>query len=356
MRKLPLPFFAAAALVLAACAPAEAPEELAEGVEEISHCESVRADREADSIAISALPLEQNALEAAVRSAVERHATGQGRVLQYERACSAFVSDEDQALRELVGRYLDVNQNGLGGIMVRTLDFEDAVVPLREGSAHIFRRQLRGGVIYRLLGACDNECGDVDLIVMNAAGQVIGQDVLIDNFPVVELTPEADGEVLVALYLHTCSIEPCYAGMRVLEFRANWALEPFAATLTLGSGNFPDPHFVDVQAGGDVDMQRRQSSCAGFISERPDVRVNFTAGEQASPLLFSVHAQADTTLVINGPDGLWYCDDDGGVRGFNPLVVFEQPPSGQYDIWVGAYGEENVLHPARLSVSQHSSQ
>ena len=34
---------------------------------------------------------------------------------------------------------------------------------------------------------------------------------------------------------------------------------------------------------------------------------------------------SDTTLVVNGPDGRWYCDDDGGNGSLNPaLQVVEE--------------------------------
>jgi hypothetical protein len=60
-------------------------------------------------------------------------------------------------------------------------------------------------------------------------------------------------------------------------------------------------------------------------------------------------------LVINGPDGRWHCDDDGGVRNLNPMLMFETPQGGQYDIWVGLYGAANV-HRARLVISESVSQ
>lgn len=330
MRKRAIQLYAALAVIaLAACAPApERHESMAEGVEEISHCDQVRIMQEEPS-----------------------------HPLVYERACAAFVSGKDEALRDLLSQYLDLNQETFGGMMVRTLDHEDAIVPLREGEIEVFRRTLRGGVPYRFIGACDNECGDLDLAIETAAGEQVHVDAAVDNFPIADVTPEVDGEYVVTLYVHSCSIEPCYAGLRVLEQRDNWALEPLIATLELTSGAFDDPVLVDVEAGGSVNMQRRQSSCGGFVSERPDVRVFYNAGEQgAAPLVFSLSSAADTTLVINGPDGLWYCDDDGGARGFNPMVSFENAPSGQYDIWAGVYAEENVRHAARLGVSQGMSQ
>jgi hypothetical protein len=43
------------------------------------------------------------------------------------------------------------------------------------------------------------------------------------------------------------------------------------------------------------------------------------------------------------------------VRGGNPMLMFEAPRGGQYDIWVGLYGEAGT-RPARLVISEHVSQ
>jgi opacity protein-like surface antigen len=124
---------------------------------------------------------------------------------------------------------------------------------------------------------------------------------------------------------------------------------PSFGTVTLSSGFTPDPRTVRVIAGGAIDASRAASSCAGKIASAPDVRVNWTGGGSALPLVFSSRSSGDTTLVINGPDGRWYCDDDSG-GGVNARVAFRSPASGQYDIWIGTYGEEPLQ--AVLSISE----
>ena len=128
--------------------------------------------------------------------------------------------------------------------------------------------------------------------------------------------------------------------------------DPNFGTLNLASGFTPDPQVVAVRSGGEINAATISQSCQGFISNAPDVRLNFTAG--ALPLIISVAADADTTLVVNGPDGSWYCDDDGGENGLNPMVRFNAPASGQYDIWIGTYGNAS-LQPAQLNISELSS-
>jgi len=129
----------------------------------------------------------------------------------------------------------------------------------------------------------------------------------------------------------------------------NYGLNPTYGTLNLSAGFRPDPQVVSLQSGGNINAQTLSSSCRGFIANAPDVRLNYSAGQYQ--LMISADSGTDTTLVINGPDGRWYCDDDGGNNGMNPLIRFNNPQSGQYDIWVGTYGSA-TLAPAQLYVSE----
>ena len=128
---------------------------------------------------------------------------------------------------------------------------------------------------------------------------------------------------------------------------------PNFGTILLRTGFTPDPRVIAIRSGGAIDAHRISPACAGFISAAPDVRLNYTAG--ALPLILSVTARADTTLVINGPDGRWHCDDDGGANGNNPMVRFNAPQSGRYEIWIGTYGDRG-LRPGRLHISELTSQ
>jgi hypothetical protein len=129
--------------------------------------------------------------------------------------------------------------------------------------------------------------------------------------------------------------------------------EPNFRTISLRTGFTPDPQQIPIRSGGEVNAQAISAACSGFISSAPDVRLNYTAG--ALPLILSVAAAADTTLVVNGPDGHWYCDDDGGVSGNNPMVRFDAPQSGRYEIWIGTYGNSS-LQPGQLNISELTSQ
>lgn len=122
---------------------------------------------------------------------------------------------------------------------------------------------------------------------------------------------------------------------------------PNFGELTLSGGFTPDPRTVSLRAGGDRNARSIDGSCAGFITAAPDVRLNFTAG--SLPLYISVNASTDTTLVINAPNGRYYCADD--VDGVNPAIAFNPAQSGRYEIWVGTYAS-GATQPATLRISE----
>lgn len=129
--------------------------------------------------------------------------------------------------------------------------------------------------------------------------------------------------------------------------------DPNYGTIELSAGFTPDPYGVDLESGGDIDASGLGQPCTGYISDAPDVRLVYSIGNY--PLMISVQSGADTTLVVNAPDGQWYCDDDGGNIGANPSVRFNNPMSGRYEIWVGTYGSAS-LAPAQLQISELYSQ
>jgi hypothetical protein len=114
----------------------------------------------------------------------------------------------------------------------------------------------------------------------------------------------------------------------------DWQLPPSYGEVELSSG-FDGPFSVDLQAGGSIDASGLGEDCFGMVAEAPDFDLYFDAGSAA--LDISVISDADTTLVINAPDGSWVCNDD--ADGLNPQIVFDAPMSGLYDIWVGNFVE-----------------
>ena len=116
----------------------------------------------------------------------------------------------------LVRQYLDqsAQRNAQGFAAVAGAE---GVAALQPNGDHRFTADLRRGVSYRVIGACDNECNDMDIEVLDPAGAVIASDVTPTDFPAVNLTPAADGRYTVRFILKTCTIAPCFVGARVLQ-------------------------------------------------------------------------------------------------------------------------------------------
>ena len=145
----------------------------------------------------------------------------------------------------------------------------------------------------------------------------------------------------------------CLAALAAPAAAQDINADPNYGELTLKAGFANDPHVTSLRAGGNLDASNISSSCRGFITNAPDVRLHYEPG--SFPLIISVASGSDTTLVVNGPDGSYYCDDDGGENGLNPAVRFNSPSGGRYEIWVGTYSSGST-QPAELHISELGSQ
>lgn len=122
-------------------------------------------------------------------------------------------------------------------------------------------------------------------------------------------------------------------------------LKPAYGTVDLKAGFPNDPHKVKVTAGGPI--QTELGGVKAYVAKAPDFRLNYTAGDL--PLTIYAESTADTTLLINTPDGKWIADDDSGGN-LNPLIKFAKPMSGRYEIWVGTIGKDTA--PAVLKITE----
>ncbi len=133
------------------------------------------------------------------------------------------------------------------------------------------------------------------------------------------------------------------AELRALEIAA----PPTYGSVALSAGFIPDPHIVALTAGGPDRVPTHGAECVGFVNAAaPDLDLHYQAGDYR--LFIHVDGRADTTLVINAPDGSWHCSDD--ALGLDPLVEFDPPLGGLYSIWVGAFDRE--LPDALLYISE----
>lgn len=115
-------------------------------------------------------------------------------------------------------------------------------------------------------------------------------------------------------------------------------LTPHFDSIELETGFFPDPHEVEIVAGGDVGLA--DLGFVGYVAENPDVNLMYEAGSQY-PLIISVVPAEDLNddeliLLVNTPDGDWYYD---WHHNRYPVLELVNPISGTYNIWVGGLRE-----------------
>jgi len=132
------------------------------------------------------------------------------------------------------------------------------------------------------------------------------------------------------------------------SFSQNFSLQATYGTITLNSGFTPDPMTFSVKSGGSIDASSLGGSCAGYIANAPDFQFTFSPGLLS--LWVSVISSADTTLVINSPNGSWICDDDSGGD-LDPSIYLKDPASGVYDLWIGTYSS-SAIYDATLYISE----
>ncbi len=133
----------------------------------------------------------------------------------------------------------------------------------------------------------------------------------------------------------------------------DYTLGPTFGSVALTSGFTPAPYTVQITSGGSVDVSAAvgsvcTGSASGYAASAPDFRLQYTAGQYRLRVFFA--GSGDTTLVINAPDGHWYCDDDTGGN-LQPMLTFDNPMSGQYDIWVGSYSATDFI-PGTLTITE----
>lgn len=124
------------------------------------------------------------------------------------------------------------------------------------------------------------------------------------------------------------------------------SLNPAFGVVSLTAGFLPDPNWVFVYSGGTTENTFTDTTtgdrCSGYFEQAPDFRLHFTTGS-GLPLSITSESDDDTVLLVNGPDGLWYCNDD--TYGLNSAVTFAAPQDGFYDIWVGTYSDPQGDYP-----------
>jgi hypothetical protein len=103
---------------------------------------------------------------------------------------------------------------------------------------------------------------------------------------------------------------------------------------------------TQVQAGGPVEASRHGGDCRGHVGFAPHFRV---ALEDARSVRFMAQGNNDLTIVVRGPSGQWWCNDDSD--GLNPMVELSAVTPGTYLVYIGTYGSDRSLANALVTTN-----
>ncbi len=116
---------------------------------------------------------------------------------------------EQQVRKQLDNIGADLKKKGF------ELTYQVHTGSLKAETAESVTFRLRRGVRYALVGVCDQDCGDLDLRLLDPGDREIGKDVEKDDVPVVELTADKTGEYTLKVEMQECSDQPCAYGVAV---------------------------------------------------------------------------------------------------------------------------------------------
>lgn len=121
--------------------------------------------------------------------------------------CSGRYSQ--QVCRQLDGAKSTLAREGF----TQTHDY--TVDRLNDDEEDSFTVNLRADREYAIVGACDNDCDDLDFWLYDENDNLIDSDTSTDDVPVVRVTPRWTGEFRVRVKMYSCSAEPCYYGIGI---------------------------------------------------------------------------------------------------------------------------------------------
>ena len=128
---------------------------------------------------------------------------------------SAQNTYSDQVYMQLRSLYLQVKPEAPG------LRCEKTVIShVRDDDSDTWTFYFEQGRRYFVVGACDSDCRDLDLQVIDASsGTTLARDLLLDDTPMVNFTPERSGRYKVRARMANCQSSRCYLGFSILSHR-----------------------------------------------------------------------------------------------------------------------------------------
>ena len=110
-----------------------------------------------------------------------------------------------------------VNSAVAAGYSGMELSHEPYTDALYNGQNSVVDLRLYAGTTYVIVGACDVDCSDLDLRLFDENGNVVDDDLLSDDRPIVAVTPRHTAIFHARATMAMCQSSPCAMGFGVFS-------------------------------------------------------------------------------------------------------------------------------------------
>ena len=131
-------------------------------------------------------------------------------------AGTVSASAQDTKYERQVEGYLDQAENQLrdSGYRRAKQVYYDS---LSENDEDLLSVNLDSDYDYIIVGACDNDCSDIDMALYDENDNEIDSDNETDSLPILNVSPAWDGEFSISVSMYECSNAPCAYGILIMS-------------------------------------------------------------------------------------------------------------------------------------------
>jgi hypothetical protein len=206
---------------------------------------------------------------------------------------------------------------------------------LDDEASEDFHVTLQAGMHYIMVGVCDNDCPDIDLMLLDDTGNEIDSDYETDAVPIVEVTPFRAQSYRVHVYMADCTSAPCFYGVGVYADEASGS--------TVQGGTPSSQNYRGQLDTGDDRLDGDYYDTYDFYGN---------AGDAVVIDLFS--SSFDTYLILMAPSGADTQNDDYNASLDRSRIEMVLNESGTWTVFVTSY-ESGETGAYELSITTTAS-
>lgn len=110
---------------------------------------------------------------------------------------------------------------------------------------------------------------------------------------------------------------------------------------TVGGPLGATPLTQEVKSAGTIaafDIDLGEAKCNGYIGDTPDLV--FDVNSALDQMTIWLASKQDASLLVVGPQGAAYCNDDHSGTNTNPSITLQKPAQGRYGVFVGRLNQD----------------